>query len=506
MEKSRVIELIKLDVLEIISKQDAEFLQSLKKESDFPWEEYGYYQNLVAVIAATSRLEKPSDALKSKLVTRLLNYKNNNAKNEDISNPEEHQTEIEKEEILVFEEITQAVESETIATDVSVVEHESRISGRNNGRVRKDPISFREPNYTNIHLLFEDKQTKIVKEKDIQSKLAEKKKELSPNEEIKKITEDEIINPVIPEPEIHVQVTDVHTESPISKTDRKNLKTRKPAEEFRLNETHKTLDELEKEFDLSPAQDEKLSTTFLEKKWYQKKAIIGSAAVALIVLVAGSIMFLSSSDDTKGNQVQTASIKTNITNHQNNQLKEENLTSVNENVQVSDVKQVENKKEENQPLSNEPKKPALPEPPKLIETPIAEIEENINQDKSETAKEVVKTEVPVIPPKEEKKIEEESPYFVAVEEMPEPIGGLAAIQSKIVYPEIARRAGVEGKVYIQAYVDDNGNVMKAEVVKGIGSGCDEAALDAVLKTKFKPGIQRGKAVKVKITIPIVFKK
>jgi periplasmic protein TonB len=51
-----------------------------------------------------------------------------------------------------------------------------------------------------------------------------------------------------------------------------------------------------------------------------------------------------------------------------------------------------------------------------------------------------------------------------------------------------------------------GNVTKAEITKGIGSGCDEAAMDAVLKTKFKPGVQRGNPVKVKITIPIVFKR
>ncbi len=62
--------------------------------------------------------------------------------------------------------------------------------------------------------------------------------------------------------------------------------------------------------------------------------------------------------------------------------------------------------------------------------------------------------------------EEEAPtYFVAVEEMPEPIGGIKAIQEKITYPEIAKRAGVEGKVYILAFVDEKGNVTKATVLK-----------------------------------------
>ncbi len=105
----------------------------------------------------------------------------------------------------------------------------------------------------------------------------------------------------------------------------------------------------------------------------------------------------------------------------------------------------------------------------------------------------------------EEKKEEAPTFFVAVEEMPEPIGGILAIQEKITYPEIAKRAGVEGKVYVLAFVDENGDVKKAQIIKGIGAGCDEAALDAVLKTKFKPGKQRGKPVNVQVSIPIVFK-
>ena len=108
---------------------------------------------------------------------------------------------------------------------------------------------------------------------------------------------------------------------------------------------------------------------------------------------------------------------------------------------------------------------------------------------------------------EEKVVAKEEPpkYFVAVEEMPEPIGGIQAIQSKIVYPEIAKRAGVEGKVYVLAFVDEQGTVANAKVIKGIGAGCDEAALNAVMQTKFKPGKQRGVPVRVQVSIPIIFK-
>jgi len=99
----------------------------------------------------------------------------------------------------------------------------------------------------------------------------------------------------------------------------------------------------------------------------------------------------------------------------------------------------------------------------------------------------------------------ESSFYVTVQEMPEPIGGMYSIQSKIKYPEIAKRAGIQGKVIIQAFIDENGNVVHAKVLNGIGGGCDEMAVDAVKKTKFNPGTQNGKPVKVQVTIPILFK-
>jgi protein TonB len=110
------------------------------------------------------------------------------------------------------------------------------------------------------------------------------------------------------------------------------------------------------------------------------------------------------------------------------------------------------------------------------------------------------------PPKENKVKDEEPAFFVAVEEMPELVGGLKTLQGKIKYPEIAKRVGVEGKVLVQALVDETGNVISVNTIKGIGSGCDEVAMDAVRNSKFTPGKQRGKNVKVQVTIPIVFKK
>jgi TonB family protein len=95
--------------------------------------------------------------------------------------------------------------------------------------------------------------------------------------------------------------------------------------------------------------------------------------------------------------------------------------------------------------------------------------------------------------------------FVVVEEMPELIGGLEAIQQDLQYPKIAKMAGIEGRVFIEFTVDAQGKVVNPQVVRGIGAGCDEEALRAVQQATFKPGIQDGKAVPVKMSIPVTFR-
>lgn len=99
----------------------------------------------------------------------------------------------------------------------------------------------------------------------------------------------------------------------------------------------------------------------------------------------------------------------------------------------------------------------------------------------------------------------EEDFYIAVEEMPEPIGGIVGIAEKVRYPEIAKRAGIQGRVFVKALIDEKGFVAGTSVIKGIGAGCDQAAMEAVMQSKFKPGRQRGKPVKVQVTIPILFK-
>jgi TonB family protein len=112
-----------------------------------------------------------------------------------------------------------------------------------------------------------------------------------------------------------------------------------------------------------------------------------------------------------------------------------------------------------------------------------------------------------LPPKieEEKNYENDSVFYKSVEVLPEPYGGMKAIYKKIGYPKEALEEKVEGVVKILAFVDRDGEVLDAQVVEGIGYGCDEAAKLAILYHRFKPGLIRGQKVKVQMEIPIEFK-
>ncbi len=102
-------------------------------------------------------------------------------------------------------------------------------------------------------------------------------------------------------------------------------------------------------------------------------------------------------------------------------------------------------------------------------------------------------------------VENEDTPFIVAEVMPELIGGLASIQKNIYYTELARRAEIEGKVIIEFVVGKNGDVEEADVLKGIFEDLDTIALNAVKQAKFIPALQRGKPVRVKMWMPIVFK-
>lgn len=161
--------------------------------------------------------------------------------------------------------------------------------------------------------------------------------------------------------------------------------------------------------------------------------------------------------------------------------------------------------EEIEPTKQEQKPPAPPRPAVPVEVPNSEIIEDqiINIDAELNFDEPLS--VPPPPVNKETKKEEEEEFFVVVEEMPTLIDGIKSLQKNIVYPEIAKKAGIEGLVIVQFVVNENGEVENPRVIRGIGGGCDEEAIRVIKLAKFNPGKQRGTPVRVQFSIPVYFK-
>ena len=153
------------------------------------------------------------------------------------------------------------------------------------------------------------------------------------------------------------------------------------------------------------------------------------------------------------------------------------------------------------------KPPPPPRPPVPVEVPKDEIIDDMDLNLDASLDLDMALDLPPPPPAAKQVVveDEEPEIFLVVEEDPELIGGLEGLQRSIRYPEIARKAGIEGRVFVQFVVDEKGNVIDPVVTRGIGGGCDEAALEAVRKAKFKPGKQRGRPVKVQYSLPVTFR-
>lgn len=95
--------------------------------------------------------------------------------------------------------------------------------------------------------------------------------------------------------------------------------------------------------------------------------------------------------------------------------------------------------------------------------------------------------------------------FVPYDTPPTPVGGFREIQKNLAYPEAARKAGIEGKVIVHLQINAEGNVSEAKILKSLGSGCDEAAIDALKSVTWTPAQSDGKPVSVWVAIPVVFK-
>lgn len=115
----------------------------------------------------------------------------------------------------------------------------------------------------------------------------------------------------------------------------------------------------------------------------------------------------------------------------------------------------------------------------------------------------------VVAPPVEEAHDPKEPYTI-VEEMPEFPGGndalFAYIAKELKYPEQAIEEGIEGVVFVTFVVEADGKITGVKVIRGIGGGCDEEAVRVVRgMPNWKPGKQRGEAVRVKYNLPIRYK-
>ena len=95
--------------------------------------------------------------------------------------------------------------------------------------------------------------------------------------------------------------------------------------------------------------------------------------------------------------------------------------------------------------------------------------------------------------------------YIVAEQMPNLKGGMAELQASVVYPPEAKEAGIEGRVTVQFVVNKLGDPTNLQVIRGIGGGAEEAALEAVEHAKFEPGEQNGKPVCVQYALSINFR-
>ena len=164
---------------------------------------------------------------------------------------------------------------------------------------------------------------------------------------------------------------------------------------------------------------------------------------------------------------------------------------------------LEDLEEEIIPITKQEIKPPPPPPPppeviEIVEDEV-EIEEELEIEDTESDEDIAI------------EIEEESDdeFFMVVENMPEFPGGdlglMKYIQRNVKYPPIAKEYNITGKVYVSFIVDKSGSVTNVKIVRGVDKTLDAEALRVVKSLpKYKPGKQRGKAVRVMFTIPINF--
>ena len=156
-----------------------------------------------------------------------------------------------------------------------------------------------------------------------------------------------------------------------------------------------------------------------------------------------------------------------------------------------------------------PPPPEAPKAEEIIE--IAENDANVEETTIQASDETDKAvEVKYVPVEGEEEEVEEQQIFQVVEEMPEFPGGMAEcmkwLSKNMKYPTISQENGVQGRVIVQFVVNRAGSIVDAVVARGVDPYLYKEALRVVgLMHKWKPGKQRGKEVRVKYTLPVMFR-
>jgi len=155
------------------------------------------------------------------------------------------------------------------------------------------------------------------------------------------------------------------------------------------------------------------------------------------------------------------------------------------------------------PITKQEIKPPPPPPPppeiiEIVEDDVV-IEDEIEIEDTESDED---EEIEIIE-------EDDDEFFMVVENMPIFPGGdlglMKYIQKHVKYPAIAKEYNITGKVYVSFIVDKSGSVTNVKIVRGVDKNLDAEAVRVVKSLpKYKPGKQRGKAVRVMFTIPINF--
>lgn len=165
--------------------------------------------------------------------------------------------------------------------------------------------------------------------------------------------------------------------------------------------------------------------------------------------------------------------------------------------EVVEMEEIQQTEQQNEP-------PPPPKPPVPVEVPNNETIENDDVDFDASLDLDQELDTSQGPPPEEEEEEEEEEIFVVVEQQPD-CGGVKALQNEVEYPDFAKKAGIEGRVFVQFVVNEEGNVVQPKVTRGVHKLLNEEALRAVESLSCEPGQQRGQSVKVRMSLPVTFR-